>query len=179
MHYPETREQLQMIIKNARTAKTNLVPVSSGAPHLHKASENDSAELVSFERMNKILKIDSLNRYIRVESGVTFGEIIPLVTESGMRLNMPFLPRPNKSVVTSALEREAVLVPKYQYDYTDPLLTVVAVVHVILGTNHGAPEHVALVFTNLFVEGAEEVVNCCMCCGECLSEWCVEVNLAA
>lgn len=123
MYYPETREQLQLIIKNARGAKTGLVPVSSGAPHLHKASENDSAEIVSFERMNRVLKIDRLNRYIRVESGVTFGELIPLVTERGMRLNMPLLPRASKSVVSSALEREAVLVPKYQYDYTDPLLT--------------------------------------------------------
>ena len=45
------------------------------------------------------------------------------MAKAGLRLNHPFLPRANKSVTASMLEREGVLVPKYQYDYTDPFLT--------------------------------------------------------
>lgn len=130
MHYPETREELQQIIRTARENGTALVPVSSGAPHIHGASENAGAETVDFQKMNKILKIDRENRYARVEVGVTFGELIPEMAKNGLRLNAPFLPRANKSAIASALEREAVLVPKYQYDYTDPLLTM----EVIYGT---------------------------------------------
>ena len=130
MHCPKTRSDLQEIIKAAREKGTALVPVSSGAPHIHGISANDKAETLDMSKMNKIMKIDRANRYARVEVGVTFGELIPEMKKNGLRLNAPFLPRANKSVVTSALEREAVLVPKYQYDYTDPMLTM----EVVFGT---------------------------------------------
>ena len=124
MQYPNTRENLQEIIRAAAAEGRALVPQSSGAPHLHGASENPQAEQISFEKMNRILKINRHDRYVRVEAGVTFGALLPEVKQAGLRLNAPFLPRAGKSVVTSALEREAVLIPKYQFDYTDPLLTV-------------------------------------------------------
>lgn len=123
MLYPENVEQLQQIIKDARQSRKGLVPLSSGAPHFHGASENPQAETVCFSKMNQIMTINRKNRYARVEAGVTFGELIPKLAEQGMRLNLPFLTRPNKSVAASMLEREAVLIPKYQFDYTDPLLT--------------------------------------------------------
>ena len=124
MLFPENTEQVQELIRNARKTGQGLVPVSSGAPHFHGASENPSAETVSFSHMNRIMKIDREGRYARVEAGVTFGTLLPLLKEQGLRLNLPFLAREGKSVAASALEREAVLMPKYQYDYPDPLLTV-------------------------------------------------------
>jgi len=124
MLFPENREQVEAIVAKAREDGRALVPLSSGAPHFHGASVNPQAETVCFSRMNTIMKIDRRSRYARVESGVTFGQLIPALAEAGMRLNAPFLPRANKSVVASMLEREAVVVPKYQYDYTDPLLNV-------------------------------------------------------
>lgn len=127
MYCPENTEDVRRLVLNARQTGVPLVPVSSGAPHFHGASENSGAEQVCFSEMNRIMKIDRKSRYVRVEPGVTFGELIPKLAENGMRLNLPFLVRANKSVVASALEKEAVLIPKYQYDYTDPLLTVEAV----------------------------------------------------
>ena len=127
MLFPASAEDVQRLVQNARENKTPLVPVSSGPPHFHGASENPEAETVCFSRMDRIMTIDRKGRYVRVEPGVTFSELIPKMAEAGLRLNLPFLPRPNKSVAASALEREAILIPKYQYDYPDPLLTVEAV----------------------------------------------------
>lgn len=124
MHFPESTEDVRRIVLGARQRGTSLVAVSSGAPHFHGASENSGAETVCFSKMDRILKLDRRSRYARVEPGVTFGELIPKLAAQGMRLNLPFLVRANKSVVASALEKEAVTIPKYQYDYTDPLLTV-------------------------------------------------------
>ncbi len=124
MLFPENREQVEAIVAKAREEGKALVPLSSGAPHLHGASVNPQAETICFSRMDAIMKIDRRNRYARVEAGVTFERLIPALAEAGMRLNAPFLPRASKSVVASMLEREAVVVPKYQYDYTDPLLNV-------------------------------------------------------
>jgi len=67
---------------------------------------------------------------VRVEPGVTYGELIPQLRAEGLRLSLPFLPRANKSVVASRLEREPTTIPKYQYDYMDPLLTL----EVVYGT---------------------------------------------
>ena len=98
MHYPENTRQVEAIIQNARKIKTPLVARSSRGPHLHGASENPIAETVDFSCMNRIIKIDRRSRYVRVEPGVTFGELIPLLKDAGMRLNMPLLPRAGKSV---------------------------------------------------------------------------------
>jgi hypothetical protein len=71
--------------------------------------------------MKKIIKVDRARRVAMVEPGVTFGELIPEVEKEGLRLNMPLLPRKSKSVVGSLLEREPVIMPKYQWDISDPL----------------------------------------------------------
>ena len=111
MLYPKTTEELCRIVREAGERGRGLVPVSSGPPHLHGASDNPEAETVCFSEMNHILRIDRKERYARVEAGVTLGELIPLMREAGLRLNIPFLPRPNTSAVTAALEREAVMLP--------------------------------------------------------------------
>lgn len=127
MHYPENLAELAAIVRRAREEGKTLVPRSSAPPHIHGASENPAAETVSFERMNRVLKINRHDRYVRVEAGVDFGTLIPMVREAGMRLNTPFMPRAGKSVVASLLERESGILPKYQFDYTDPLLNAEAV----------------------------------------------------
>ena len=130
MLYPTTTEELCRIIREAGARRQGLVPLSSAPPHLHGASENPAAETVCFAKMNRVLRIDRKERYARVEAGVTLGELIPLARAQGLRLNIPFLARPGKSAVTAALEREAVMLPKYQYDYPDPMLTL----QVVFGT---------------------------------------------
>lgn len=122
MHYPENMNQVKEILASARERGVGLVPVSSSAPHIHGGAVNEKAETVSFEKMKKIMAVNRHDRYVRVEAGVSFEELLPKVKEAGLRLNMPFLPRDGKSVLASALEREGVILPKYQFDYTDPLL---------------------------------------------------------
>lgn len=124
MYDPKTLQELQELIRAAAENGLALVPQSSAGPHLHGASENPSAETVSFQRMDRILKISRHDRYVRAEAGVSFGALLPEAKKAGLRLNVPFLPRAGKSAVASALERESGILPKYQFDYTDPLLTV-------------------------------------------------------
>ena len=129
--YPETRADVQSIVQQANVSGTALVPVSSGPPHFRGDTvPAHGGIIVDFSRMRRIRKIDSIERYAMIEPGVTYGELVPTLRAHGLRLNMPLLPRANKSVVASLLEREPTLVPKYQYDYLDPLLTV----EVVYGT---------------------------------------------
>lgn len=122
--YPETKGEVQEIVRLAGESKLPLVPVSSGPPRFHGDTVPDrGGVIVDFSKMKRVIKIDPAGRYAMVEPGVTFGELIPLLKEQGLRLVTPLLPRASKSVVTSRLEREPIIIPKYQFDYVDPLLT--------------------------------------------------------
>ena len=120
---PRTPEDIQKIVKFAAETKTPLVPVSSGPPHFRgdTVPSVGGAVIVDMSGMKKILVVDRKRRVAMCEPGVTFGELIPAVRKEGLRLNMPLLPRKSKSVVGSILEREPVIMPKYQWDISDPL----------------------------------------------------------
>jgi hypothetical protein len=118
-------------VKLASERRVPVIPVSSGPPRFQGDTVPcQGGIIVDFSRMKRICKIDPINRYVMIEPGVTYSELLPEVEKQGLKLNIPLLPKPNKSVITSRLEREPVLIPKYHYDTTDPLLTL----EVIYGT---------------------------------------------
>lgn len=115
--------EVQKIILWANKTNTPLVPVSSGPPHFHgdTVPGTDGAVIVDLTRLKKILNIDRRNRMAVIEPGVTYAELQPTLIENGMRLSNPLLPRANKSVVASLLEREPRLNSRYQWSSLDPL----------------------------------------------------------
>ena len=129
---PKNAEEVQKIVKLANETLTPLVPVSSGPPHFRgdTVPSTGGAVIVDLSGMKKIINVDRARRVAMVEPGVTFGELIPAAEKEGIRLNMPLLPRKSKTVIGSLLEREPVIMPKYQWDVSDPL----ACVEVIFGT---------------------------------------------
>ncbi len=109
----------------------NLVPVSSGAPHLKGGSVPAApGVIVDFSRMDRIVRLDRRNRVALVEPGVTFPALREAAAKQGLRVLAPLAPRPGKSVLASCLEREPFLIPKYHWDSTDPLLCM----EVVFGT---------------------------------------------
>lgn len=115
--------QVRELIGFANETKTPLVPVSSGGPHFRGDTVPGigGAVVVDLSGMRKIQFVDRERRVTMCEPGVRFGELIEATRKVGLRLNMPLLPRATKSVVGSVLEREPVLMPKYQWDVSDPL----------------------------------------------------------
>jgi FAD/FMN-containing dehydrogenase len=129
---PKNAAEVQALVKLANKTLTPLVPVSSGPPHFRgdTVPGTGGAVIVDLSRMKKIINVDRARRVAMVEPGVTFGELIPAATKEGIRLNLPLLPRQSKTIVGSLLEREPVVMPKYQWDISDPL----ACVEVIFGS---------------------------------------------
>ena len=120
---PTKADDVEKIVKLANETRTPLVPVSSGSPHFRgdTVPSAGGSVIVDLSRMNKVMFVDRPRRVCMVEPGVTFSDLIPAVKKEGLRLNMPLLPRKTKSVIGSVLEREPVLMPKYQWDISDPL----------------------------------------------------------
>ncbi len=128
---PGNTGEVQRLVRLANETKTPLVPVSSGTPRFRgdTVPGTGGAVIVDMGRMKKIINVDRARRVAMVEPGVTFGELISAAAREGIRLNMPLLPRKTKTVIGSLLEREPVVMPKYQWDISDPL----ACVEVIFG----------------------------------------------
>ena len=120
---PTNSGDIQKIVKLANETLTPLVPVSSGPPHFRgdTVPGTGGAVVIDLSGMKKVVRVDRARRVAMVEPGVTFGELIPEAEKEGLRLNMPLLPRKSKSVVGSMLEREPIIMPKYQWDISDPL----------------------------------------------------------
>ncbi len=129
---PHSAGEVKQLVGIANETLTPLVPVSSGAPHFRgdTVPSTGGTVIVDLSGMKKIVFVDRPRRVAMVEPGVTFGELIPAAEKEGIRLNLPLLPRSTKSVVGSLLDREPVVMPKYQWDISDP----VACLEVIFGT---------------------------------------------
>lgn len=101
----------------------NVTPISSGPPHIRGDSAPERPGImIDLSEMKKIIRKDRRNKVAIIEPGVTYGELISEVDPIGLRVLMPFMPRPEKSVIAGCLEREPITIPKYHWDMTDPLL---------------------------------------------------------
>jgi FAD/FMN-containing dehydrogenase len=128
----EKADQVRELVKWANETATPLVPVSSGAPHFRGDTipSVGGSVIVDLSSLKNIIRIDPKNRIAMIEPGVTFNELVPQLEKAGLRLNVPLLPRGNKSVIGSMLDREPVIMPLYQWDSQDPLTCV----EIVFGT---------------------------------------------
>lgn len=120
---PGTTKEVRELIKLARQEKYNLVFSSSAPPRLR----GDSVPLgegiiVDMSGMDRIVRLDRRNKVALIEPGVTYEKLIPEVDKMGLKVLMPLLPKRGKSVLASCLEREPIIIPKYHWDMTDPML---------------------------------------------------------
>lgn len=120
---PRNVDEVQKIVLWANETQTPLVPVSSGGPHFRADTYPTApdAVMVNLCEMRRILKIDRRNRLALIEPGVTFTALQPALRVEGLRIIAPLLPRQNKSVIASLLEREPVMSLKYQWNLLEPL----------------------------------------------------------
>jgi len=115
--------QVHAIVKWANETGTPLVPVSSGPPHFRgdTVPTVPDAAVVDLSEMKRIISVDVRNRVVVIEPGVTFSQLQPELAKKALRISTPLLPRGNKSVLASLLEREPTIIPKYHYSMLEPL----------------------------------------------------------
>jgi len=120
---PADAKQVQAVVRLANQVGLNLVPVSSGEPRMRGDSvPAGEAVMVDLSAMNRIVRMDRRNKVAIIEPGVTFEQLKSAAAREGLKVFTPLLPRPQKSVIASYLEREPILTPKFHWDMTDPML---------------------------------------------------------
>lgn len=116
---PKDALEIQKIIKLANEQKIPAVPVSSQIHFNGSTIPKQGGIILELSRLDKVLEIDDANRRVRIEAGVTWGQLTETLEKQGFRMIMPLLPHAQRSVVTDYLERE---VPTNTvYDYGEPI----------------------------------------------------------
>ncbi len=120
---PTHTRQVEQILRWANETRTPIVPLSSSGAHVNGGSVPSAAGAVQIDlrAMNAILRVDRRHRLAIIEPGVTFGQLILALAEHGLRLPIPLLPRRDKSVIASLLDREPTTIPRLHWGMTEPL----------------------------------------------------------
>ncbi|MGD1108594.1 MAG: FAD-binding oxidoreductase [Terracidiphilus sp.] len=121
--HPQNATQVQALVTWANQTHTGLVPVSSGAPHFYgdTVPSQPGSIIVDLSGMKQIKRIDRRNKMVVIEPGVTYAELKPALAKEGLRISQPLLPRRNKSVVASLLERQPTTIPRFNFSLPEPL----------------------------------------------------------
>lgn len=99
--WPDTAEQVQKIVQLANEIKMPVIPASS-RQHFHGSTlPKMGGIIVDLKRMNRILDFDVPDRLVRIEPGVTWGQLQPELMKIGHRMVMPLMPLADSSVVAS------------------------------------------------------------------------------
>jgi hypothetical protein len=116
---PGTTVEVQKIVKVANEHKVPLIPSSSQVHFYGATIPSQGGVILDLRRMNRILEIDDRNRKAKLEPGVTWEQIQAELRKRGRMMISPLLPHSLCSPLTSYLEREAPLIPIYEYG--DPI----------------------------------------------------------
>ena len=113
--------EVQGVLKIANENHYPVVPRSSGTGTYGTGIPEEGGIILDLSGMKRIPRTDTRNRWVLIEPGATFGELEQELAKQGMQPLNPLLPRKDKSVITSVLEREPVLTTKTECD--EPLRT--------------------------------------------------------
>ncbi len=112
---PKSSEELQKIVQLANESKVPLYPLSSLTHFQGSAIPLPGAIALDLSRMNQIINVDERNRAVRIQPGVTWGQLDEELKKHKLTPLNPLLPHKDKSALTSSMEREPMLIPKTEY----------------------------------------------------------------
>ena len=111
---PRDSATIQRIVILANDLCVPITPVSSRI-HLHQGADPvKGGIMVDLRHLNRILEIDRRNRKVRVEAGVTWGQLIPALMKENLMITNPLFPHRETSVVSSLLDRTPPLDPRFE-----------------------------------------------------------------
>jgi FAD/FMN-containing dehydrogenase len=111
-------EEIQKVVRYAKDRSIPVTPRSSAVGFYGAGIPGEGGIIIDLTGMNRVLEIDEKDRKVKVEPGVTWSQLQQELVKHGMMVCNPLLPHPLKSVLTSTMERETSLIPKYEYNET-------------------------------------------------------------
>lgn len=117
---PRNSGEIASLVKLANETGLPLIPSSSSLHFYGATIPKFGGAVVDLSPMNRILGVDERNRLAKIEPGVSWGKLSQELEKRGLFAVPPLLPHPGRSVLTTYLEREPLVIPRYEFG--DPLL---------------------------------------------------------
>lgn len=118
---PKVGQEVRTAVQWARRHRVALSTFSSGAGrHARGATARVPTVLLDLSGLQRIVHLDERDAVAIVEPGVTFEALDARLAGVGLRAYRPLMPRANKSVIASMLEREPTLAANAHWDVLDP-----------------------------------------------------------
>lgn len=109
-------DQVQKVVQLANKHKVPVVPRSSGIGLHGSGIPSEGGIILDMQSMDRVLRVDTRNKWAMVEPGVTYGKLQKALEPHGFRAVLPLLPHPRKSVISSLLEKNPHLTSKLHLD---------------------------------------------------------------
>jgi FAD/FMN-containing dehydrogenase len=119
--YADSTDAVSRVMRYANETGTAVTARSSGVGFHGAGIPAQGGIILDLSRMKRVLEVSPRDKFVKVEPGVTWAELQPVLADRGLMVCNPLLPHPAKSVLTSVMEREPMLIPKSEY--ADNLLT--------------------------------------------------------
>ena len=116
---PKSSEQISAVLKLSNKKNVPVIPVSSQVHFNGGTIPKEGGIVIDLSKMNQILEINQDLKKVRIEAGVTWGQLTGELAKKGLRTIMPLLPPANRSVLSDNLERE--VTTNTVYDYGEPM----------------------------------------------------------
>jgi len=119
--FPNSTDEVQELVRLANRTATPLVPLSSGL-NFHGATIPARGGIVAdLSQMNKILSIDTDNWFAVIEPGVTYEQLQNELSTHNLRAMIPLGVPPQRTVLSSILERDPALAAA-SFEYGNDLM---------------------------------------------------------
>ncbi len=119
--FPKSVEEVEGIVKLANRTNTPLVPFSSGLNFHGAAVPERGGMIVNLSQMNTILAIDEDNWFVVLEPGVTYEQLQNELNKKQLRAMVPLGVPPQRTVLSSVLERDPALAAA-SFEYGNDLM---------------------------------------------------------
>lgn len=106
------KEDVVEVLKYANERKIAVTPRSSRISFYGAGIPEQGGIVLDLSEMKEIIAIDHRARLVKVEPGVTIEELQAELARHGLMMQLPLCSHPKKSMLTSAMEREPMLIPK-------------------------------------------------------------------
>jgi len=114
--FADSATQVQEVVRYANKTRTPVIPYSSGLNFHGGTIPRQGGIVINLSRMNKILNVDTKNWHCVIEPGVTVSMLQDELEKHQLRAMLPFGVHPNRSALTSFLERDpAVAAASFEY----------------------------------------------------------------
>ena len=81
VHYPETIEQIQAVVRSCKKLRV------LGTRHCFNGLADSDENLISLDRLEKIIQVDRENNRVTISGNVTYGELSPVLYREGYALH--------------------------------------------------------------------------------------------